>query len=217
MAELLPSEDVIPQGTLTRMAKAAGVGVFPDPAIRHVTTVGEIAALLPHVRWNLLSHGLDPFCGMGTIKSTFEDHNLGVRISQNDVDYRVDADMHQDAMQPQVWKGWFSQGDIDFVVTSPPFALLDYLVPLMALFTPVLFVHVPVNWAFSGINRRSSWLRGLRHNGRLRFFVGIPRGMSGMWQTCWLVITESSSTMAQILEDDPCLSESMLLCASSAA
>lgn len=204
--KLLPDPLGWPKGTVTRMANAASVNLLcsdsPAPAVRHITSRPEIEFLEPLFDWSLLPIGFDPFGGTGVIKEVVSEFSGSPRIMQNDVDLRMDTDAHSDALQPGAWRRWKQEFQFDFVITSPYFALLDFIVPLMHQFTELLIVHVPINWAFSSMNRRTDFLKELHDVGKLRFLVGVPKGSSGMWQTCWLAIAQDASHLAQVFRHD---------------
>ena len=192
--------------TVTRKARAASSmvvtkeGKFKGKPMRHETTTAEIEALIPHVNWVNLKHGLDPWCGTQNIATTLTSHSQcsHLTLHNNDLDDKVKADTHLDALQHGNWNAW-TRRKTDFIITSPLYIMLDIAVPLMMLFSPILFVHVPGTWIFSATERRKKWLNTLRAEGRLQAIMNLPQGNAGPWRGCWLVITRHRQGREQLM------------------
>ena len=197
-----------PKSTCTRLVQdvvaqrsKVSSGPFKGNTIRHATTLDEVHALLPHIKWSSLSSCLDPMSGTNTISSVLQSSPDArhVRVYSNDWDDAVPADSHDDALQPRTWVRWASRWTADAVVTSPYFAFLDLLVPLMLLFVPVLIVHVPSTWLFSATPQRRRWLQEQYTAGRLHIVSNLPRGAPGPWRCCWAIFTQSSELLQAVV------------------
>ena len=66
--------------TLTNKAQAAQLTTAPENSkfagqdLRHRTSPAEIAALIPHIRWDTLRKGLDVWSGDNAIKHALREH-----------------------------------------------------------------------------------------------------------------------------------------------
>ena len=197
-----------PLGTLTRKANAVKrtvvtkEGQFLGKQLRHATTKEEINVLIPHVKWEQLQHGLDAWCGDRNIAKTLRNipECAHINIHNNDLDTTLRADSHKDSLQPGNWLHWM-RGKMDFVITSPLFVTLDVAVPIMAMFCKVLFVHVPGTWVFSATDRRKAWLNKLKSEGRLQVIMNLPRGNSGAWRGCWLIIVADRQQRERLMHN----------------
>ena len=199
-----------PAITLTNKAKAAKHtvaapdGPFPETTIRHWTTVDEIKALIPLVRWDNFQTWLDAWCGDNAIRDTLRTHNdrQRLRIFTNDIDTCTTTNDHNDALlQPGQWNRWMYAWKPQFVICSLLFSLMDLAVPLMMWFCPVLFVHVPSTWICSATATRSRWLQSQKDAGRLQIITNMPRGNAGPWRCCRLVIIKDAHDRKQVMRN----------------
>lgn len=206
----MPHPDGWPQSALTSLARDAhsqmvrgSEGPFLSVPIRRVTERAEVFALMPHIHWNTLCNGLDPWCGTGTIsKVLLAMHSPPLQMRQNDVDQEVDADEHHDALQPGNLSRWVRKWNIDFIVTSPFHRHLDVAVPLMALFVPVLMVLVPSTWLFAATNPRRAWLEHLQSAGRSQVIANLPtRNTINSEKRAWIIITDDHNRMRHVVKD----------------
>ena len=197
-----------PKSTCTRLVKDAKLqesylvdGPFKGNRVRHITLPEEIHALVPHIKWNSLTSCLDPMSGTNAISAVLRSlkSTRHVRVITNDWDETMQADMHDDALQPRSWMRWSVDRAIDAVITSPYFGFLDLVVPLMFLFVPILIVHVPSTWLFSATPQRRYWLQEQYDAGRLHVISNLPRGAPGPWRCCWVVLTHDSDLMKAVV------------------
>ena len=191
------------QGVLTKIAHKVSDQAYPQegrPRIRHLTTPEEVRHLIPHIKWDKLKIGLDPWSGTSTIARELKDTKSSrhIRMFLNDIDPETTANDHKDALQPKNWVRWKRYFKQDFVITSPYFGALDIAVPVMAQYTKVLLVHVPGTWIFSATPQRRAWLTSLTDDGRLRVIMNLPRGNAGAWRSCWMIITDCKEQMAEV-------------------
>ena len=197
-----------PKSTCTRLVNESEAqtsllvrGPFQGNRIRHATVPDEVNALILHVKWNSFTTCFDPMNGTNTISSVIHSSNSTrhLRVHTNDWDSSVDADSHDDALQPRNWVHWTTRWNIDVVVTSPYFAFLDVMVPLMILFVPVVIVHVPSSWLFSATPQRRLWLQEQYSSGRIHIITNLPRGAPGPWRCCWVVFAQTNELLRATL------------------
>ena len=204
-----------PKSTCTRLVKDVQAqrsrlryGPFQGNRIRHATVPEEVYALLPHIKWKSLSTCLDPMSGTNTISTVLQSSSSTrhVRVFSNDWDDSMQSDSHDDALQPRSWVKWAARWAVDAVITSPYFAFLDVMVPLMLLFVPVLIVHVPSTWLFSATQQRRRWLQEQYSAGKIHVISNLPRGAPGPWRCCWVVFTQTSDLLKAVVVDPAGLS-----------
>jgi hypothetical protein len=146
------------------------------------------------------AHILEPFNGTGAISSALR--AVGHRVLTNDLSLVRPADLHLDALQPEFYTTVARQlaAPIDAIVTSPWFAVLDIVLPLLvAAARVVVCVHVPGHYVSSGVEPRHQYLRQLQREGRLLVLFGLPRAATG-WRCAWLVIFRSAALKRQLLK-----------------
>ena len=167
---------VHPAATVTKMHQwlenvRQGVANRPEQLPGWVATVREeVSPLLQVVDLHGCGEILDPFSGWGAIKQCLREE--GWEVKQNDLNPIWQAELQEDAAQPSFYR----KHCVDAVITSPPFALLDLVVPLLAAAVRVVAcVHVPGLWVTSAPAARQAWLTSLAAAGRLHLVVGLPR------------------------------------------
>jgi hypothetical protein len=209
MLEILMPGSTWAKVTLTNKAKAAQLTAAPEDSkfagqsVRHRTSASEIAALIPHIKWDALQRGFDAWSGDNAIKHALQEHDdtRHIRILTNDIDPGTRANGHKDALQPGHWEKWMRFWKPQFLICSPLFMMMDLAVPLMARFCPILFVHVPCTWVFSATETRSRWLQDLKDEGRLQIIANLPRGSAGPWRCCWLIILQHPEQRPEIMHN----------------
>jgi len=170
---------------LDPLATPAARGFVPtDPA--------EIQVLLDTINFGGCSSFYDPYAGSGTISRVFA--QAGFRVVQNDIDASWGHANASDALQP----GNYAQ-DLQVIVTSPPFDLLDLAAPIAANAVGVVAcIHVPGHWLSNPRVARQKWLQDLAASNRVHVVMGLPRG--AMHKRCaWLLIFSSSCKRRQLL------------------
>lgn len=185
-------------GQLAAAQSAAAAGGRELQCI--ATAPEELAWLLSRVELRDCAHILEPFNGTGAISSALR--AVGHRVLTNDLSLARPADLHLDALQPGFYTTVARQlaAPIDAIVTSPWFAVLDIVLPLLvAAARVVVCVHVPGHYVSSGVEPRHQYLRQLQREGRLLVLFGLPRAATG-WRCAWLVIFRSAALKRQLLK-----------------
>lgn len=176
-------------GTHTPVAAFAGSGSpqsLPD-AIRDVTPHGHLAMryaesyeVTPE-QWVLGHHPEATADELQSIHQVCKDHN--------DINPKHGADIKLTALQPALYRHVVGARGVSTFITSPWFAVLDIVLPLLVELVPVVaFVHVPMHYLLDAHNRRTAFLNKLQDAGRLMVVGGLPRGPLGrrcVWLCCF--------------------------------
>jgi hypothetical protein len=144
---------------------------------RFQTEQQEIVPLLEAINWRALLFrqltALDPFSGSDTIRTYFTDYGIGLDWTTNDIDPSIPATYHVDACNPAAWKRFPLT---DCIISTPPWELLDGIVPLMEkqaqLFSAI---HVQGDYVTSAPIYRQIWLAQLVKEQRLCIIQGLAR------------------------------------------
>jgi hypothetical protein len=167
---------------------------FHQPrGVYHPGEPQRVATLQPEVRELLLAVDftdcraiLDPFAGENNIRDAFNAHALDVVT--NDINQRLEADYHLDALQPSSYETMQLDQELDAVVMSPFFTVLDVALPLaVRVARRVVCCHVPGHYVTNAPRARMDWLSKLQAEERLVLIVGLPRGPTGR-RCMWLII-----------------------------
>ena len=185
---------------LTRLHKllpgpSSCLGPLSTPPMRVPTLREEYQPLAQALAWESVATVLDPWCGLGTTRAALAGlpATKHLRTTLSDVDPRVRADAHGDALDEDFLRGL---GPFDALVTSPLFALLDLAVPLMAAAARrVACVHVPGHFFSNMPGPRRDWFALNRD--RIALLTNLPCGPMGR-RCAWLCVFESAATKAAL-------------------
>jgi hypothetical protein len=156
------------------------------------TGIEEVAVLVQSVDFSHATRIVDMFSGGGNITRAFETM-LGRSIVCNDVNTRLTAEFHLDALQPSSYTAIAGQQGIHVVIMSPYFTILDLALPLAVQYAQhAVCCHVPGHYITDGPTARMQWLKGLSTQGRLAIIMGAPRGPSGR-RCVWLIVYRSEA------------------------
>lgn len=162
-----------------------------------VTTPLEITKLLQNVDFTQVGGIVDPWAGSNTIKVEFE--KVSLRVFTNDVNKLSTSETHEDALQPEYYRKLATRVGVDAIVTSPWFALLDLALPLAVMAArAVVCMHIPGHYITDAHPRRSTYLKRLMEEERIRLLMGLPAGPMGR-RCAWLLIFSSAAAKAQLL------------------
>ena len=158
----------------------------PGEPQRVATALPEIQELLLAVDFTGCRAILDPFAGDDNIRTAFNAAELDVLT--NDVNPLLDSDHHMNALQPSTYAALQEGQQLDAVVMSPFFTVLDLALPLAVHHAEqVVCCHVPGHYVTNAPRARMDWLGQLQAEERLMLIVGLPRGPTGR-RCMWLII-----------------------------
>jgi hypothetical protein len=162
------------------------------------TTHAEVACMLHLINWRkLLSRRrqlvvMDPCCGEGSIVAAFQ-HELPhvaarSQLLTNDVNPELPAHTHLDVVLADSWAELPSA--VDVFVTSPPFEIIDCILPpLLERARVLVALHVPGDYISNGPAYRRSWWSKLQKQQRAVEVRGLPRAKGRPTRRCsWLLI-----------------------------
>jgi hypothetical protein len=164
------------------------------------TAPEEVSWLLDRVQLAECRCVLEPFNGTGTITKMLR--AAGLTVHSNDLSLARDAHLHSDALQPRFYTTIerTAQLQLDAIVTSPWFAVLDVALPLIvAAARVVACIHVPGHYISNGVEPRHAYLRQLQREGRLLVLFGLPRAATG-WRCAWLIVFKSAAVKQRIMK-----------------
>lgn len=198
---LMPGNASRPHGYATHLAgyqSSPPAGLTSTDPIRGLNPTGaEVRDLLDLVDFSLVPCVVDMFAGTSPVSRTLG--HAGFQVITNDLHPSLETDFHLDAQQPSSYRQIRSLYGLDAVATSPPFALLDLVLPLAVHFAGQLVCcHVPSRYVSGAPPARASWLEQLREDGRLLLTAGPPRGPAGRRCT-WLIIFRSRALRSALL------------------
>ena len=144
---------------------------------RFQTEPHELQLLLEVISWHTSSlrklTALDPFVGEGTIPDYFEKKKIQLLWGTNDIDPNVEATSHLDACSPDIWRNFPL---VDCIISSPPWELLDGLIPMMEAQAQLSSaIHVQGDYITSAPKCRQQWLSKLVQQQRLCTIQGLAR------------------------------------------
>jgi hypothetical protein len=143
---------------------------------------------------------LDPWAGSGTIKQALSKH--GVPVFDNDLNPGRPTDMHEDALQPAFYRKARTLAEIDAVVTSPWFTVLDFALPLaVSAARMVACVHVPGHYVTDAHRARASYLAALMDAGRMHIMWNLPKGPMGR-RCAWLLVFAKPQLKNMLIRKD---------------
>jgi hypothetical protein len=158
---------------------------------RFCTEDAELSALLGAIQWHVrpprLFVAFDPFVGTGNIRTFFDKHRVPLSWVTNDADTQVAADFNLDAVSASNWTCFPLA---DFIICSPPWELLDVVLPVCAE-QAMWFsaIHTQGDFISSAPVCRQTYLRMLAEQGRLCTIQGLPRAKSrNLRNGIWLLI-----------------------------
>ena len=144
---------------------------------------GEMQCLSEAIDFGCVHSVTDMFAGNDSIIP-----EKGMRVITNDVNPRLAADYHYDALQPETYRNMQQHQSMDAVVTCPREAVLDLALPLAVKFANMIVCcQVPGHYLTDAPEARMEWLRDMQQQGRLFFIMGLPKGTMGR-RRVWLVV-----------------------------
>jgi hypothetical protein len=180
------------QSHMTRLANdLKGVYENPHTAPLTPTTHEEVLALMNFLDFSYVCSVLDPWAGTSQIKRTLSTQQIPVVT--NDLNPENQADLHEDALQPEFYRRRAADCYMDAIVTSPWFTVLDLALPLaVSAAHRVACVHVPGQFVVDAHANRSAYLLSLMRAGRLHILWNLPKGPMG--RRCgWLIVFATSA------------------------
>ena len=129
----------------------------------------------------------DPFVGTGAVPACFNKHQVPLDWVTNDIDPITTADFHLDAVNAGNWREFPLA---DCIVSSPPWELLDIVVPLCAQQAAWFSaIHTQGDFISSAPIYRQKWLQKLAAEGRLSTVQGLARPKTrNLRSGIWLII-----------------------------
>ena len=165
----------------------------------------EYEPLFRYIDFTKTRSVLDPWCGNGSTRTQFKLLRLSAGISKgqlriitSDIDPSVGAEHCGNALDPSFYCRLRNEREqIEVIVTSPWFRMLDLAIPIMLRFVKVaLFVHVPGHYLHNMPEGRRLWFQ--KHARRILAIQGLPRGPMGRRCT-WLCIFKSDRAQQSLL------------------
>ena len=101
-------------------------------------------------------------------------------------------DSQFDSLQVKTYQQWARDYKFDFCATSPPFDMLDIILPLLERTFPISFVHVPSWYVGDANNHRHAYLSALTklHKFQVLNITYVRNKTLGRY-CCWLVIGDA--------------------------
>ena len=132
------------------------------------TSEVEVQAIVPYLNAEMLNtkRGLDPCCGVSTIINVLGANQI-VSIEGNDINPHLKDVTSFDALRPVVYQTIW-RDKYDFSITSPPFDMLDIIVPMLVATFEFSLIHLPATYVTDGCNQRHRWLAVLAQQKRLK-------------------------------------------------
>lgn len=132
---------------------------------------------------------LDPFCGTCSITNTVIDR-LG--LSRSSVITR-DIKNGFDALNPCSWnKEAQYDKSATCIITSPPWELMDYVVPDLVRRAAIVAVHVASDYAVNYTAHRQQFISGMEAKGLVTRVTGLPK-VDKRRRAMWLVMFKSTT------------------------
>ena len=168
-----------------------------DP-LTFATTQEEVQPLSALIHWDRLLWMvprpciMDPCAAEGAILSTLKQELPAVRskatLISNDINTGFSTDYHFDIVTPDEWK--VLQHPPDIFVCSPPFNLLDAILPDLVLRARICTLcHIPGDYIHHGPTYRRLWWTHLQSEGRTAEIRGLCRVKGRGTRRCsWLCI-----------------------------
>jgi hypothetical protein len=163
-----------------------------------VTLPQEVQVLTQFVHVDRLGTVFDPWSGTGTIASVLQQSK--VKVLTNDINTQHPAAFHLDALEPRLYEVMQRVHQVQSVVSSPWFRMLDLAAPL-ALNGSLLCacLHVPGHFLTDAHPIRHAWLKQLHSEGRLAIISGLPLGPLGR-RCLWLILFAKAAHRSLILK-----------------
>jgi hypothetical protein len=157
----------------------------------------EIEPLLIALRLTRLSSVVDPFCGTKTISTVLKQCYPHLQVVDNDTNPAHSPMTRLDATQPSNYLKWTRY---DAIITSPFFAVLDVVLPMMAeTVRKVACVHVPGHYLTDPSPPRQAWLKRMCASERIQVISNLPNGPLGR-RCVWLLLFRTAA-QARLLVD----------------
>jgi hypothetical protein len=120
-----------------------------------------------------------------------------LKVINNDMNPIHHPDTSLDAAQPASYLTW---SGCDAIITSPFFAILDVVLPMMAeTVRKVACVHVPGHYLSNPSLMRQAWLKRMSLAGRIQVIGNLPPGPLGR-RCVWLLVFRTAA-LARVLVD----------------
>lgn len=159
----------------------------PPPHAGPLLERTDVEQLMSAVDLSVSANVFDPFAGTGAVAAVLGEHGLYVKT--NDLDPGVSAGSALDGLQPASYREF--EGRLHAVVTDPPWAVLDLVVPLVSSFVRhVACFYVPAHYVRLGFEARAQFLKGLSSQGRLEMMRSRAVGPEAV-EYVWLVVFRS--------------------------
>lgn len=131
----------------------------------------EVQRLIACVQLPSQSTYCDVFAGTCGIRNALSKH-LGIHVTTNDISQRFNTDYHFDAISPGSWPKALS--NVDVMVTSPPYELLDIIVPdLYGRCKQLTALHVSGDFISNAPKYRQSFIGKLQHEDKVALVYGL--------------------------------------------
>ena len=162
-----------------------------------VTVPDRVAALTWRVDLCAAGHIWDLWAFTRTIARTLEASR--VRVRNNDVNPHLPGvQTYLGSLAPDSYETW-QRRELDYVMGSPYFALLGFVLPLAVAPARLLMcMHVPAAFCIDATAQRLSYLRARERAGRLFTVLHLPRGPLGR-RCMWLLVFATPGLARRLL------------------
>ena len=172
-----------------------------DP-VTHPTVPEEVQPLAALLDWDRLlmlePHPLimDPCAGHGSILAALTEElpklHLHAQLVNNDINTSYNTHLHFDCMAAEDWS--VAPEAVDMFICSPPFQLVDLLLPLLVQKARIcVALHVPADYISNGPAYRRKYWSYLQHEGRVAEIRGLCRVKDRPTRRCaWINIFASA-------------------------
>jgi hypothetical protein len=183
------------------------------------TSDAEYGALFEFVALNISTYVWDPFSGdSSTLRRSVPAEQI---IYTNDFNVAAVADTHCDATKWEYYAEFLQKHtNTGIIVTSPPFSLLDVVIPMLTHKMPedmLLCFHVGPHYMSDGPLPRHTYLQKIIESGKeLHVIHGMARNKSGH-RGQWLIVfphnktnewthrSQNAPTVGRVSYSTPCL------------
>lgn len=155
----------------------------------------DVSELTQHVHLRAALSILDPVCGSSSIANGLR--SMGLPVVTNDPRHAVQAQYHLDYTRPECYFVLQNRAPIDFVVTRPPVATIDIVIPLLCHFSnSIVCALVPSTFVTHAPPPREQWLKNLfDHHRAFVFQSSATSGSTGFVWFVWVANRWSGRTL----------------------
>lgn len=178
-----------------------------DP-VTHPTVPEEVQPLGALLDWDRLlmlepsPTMMDPCAGNGNILAALAEELPWLeqrgKLINNDINTEYDTHLHFDCMTEEDWI--VAPQDVDVFICSPPFQLIDILLPLLVQRARIcVALHVPADYISNGPAYRRMYWSYLQHEGRIAEIRGLCRVKDRPTRRCAWILVFASQELKEAL------------------